>query len=245
MISARALCRFYRTQGNYSRMLQTYRLNRTATVLGVQRFWSILCSVPLLKSLAWPKSRFLANCFYFMNSLSVCDPRALFHWAVYHDHPWCLRWSPLISEDSAMLAGIYKPQNCLQVKDNVMEWCFSLRLLICRSDKIVLWRIDPLLGKDLGTDEITAVAMQQRGKHASTTIRLLLETVLCKPLLGSCNSWTTTMETWVFPMWSLPRSYLEDNWSDPVSSQLRVNLWREVKEVCVKWPQTWELSVES
>jgi hypothetical protein len=55
--------------------------------------------------------------------------------------------------------------------------------------------------------------MQRRGKHGSTTIELLLETVLRNPLLGSCNSWTTTMETGVFHMWSVPRSYLEDNWA--------------------------------
>jgi hypothetical protein len=34
----------------------------------------------------------------------------------------------------------------------------------------------------------------------------MLETVLCNPLLDSCNSWTT-METWVFSVWSVPRSY--------------------------------------
>jgi hypothetical protein len=44
-----------------------------------------------------------------------------------------------------------------------------------------------LLGKDLETNETRAVAMQQRGKHASTTIELLLETVLCNPLLGRCK----------------------------------------------------------
>jgi hypothetical protein len=33
-----------------------------------------------------------------------------------------------------------------------------------------MWRIDPLLGKDLKTNnETRAVAMQRRGKHASTT----------------------------------------------------------------------------
>jgi hypothetical protein len=42
----------------------------------------------------------------------------------------------------------------------------------------ILWRIGPLLGKDLETNETTAVSMQQRGKHASTTIELLLEKVL-------------------------------------------------------------------
>jgi hypothetical protein len=39
-----------------------------------------------------------------------------------------------------------------------------------------LWLIDPLLGKDLETKETTTVAMQQRSKHASTTMELLLET---------------------------------------------------------------------
>jgi hypothetical protein len=40
--------------------------------------------------------------------------------------------------------------------------------------------------------------MQWRSKYASTTIQLLVETVLCNSLLGSCNSWTTTMETGVY-----------------------------------------------
>jgi hypothetical protein len=62
-----------------------------------------------------------------------------------------------------------------------------------------------LLGKDLETNnETTAVAMQRRGKHASATIELQLETV--------------------FYMWSVPRSYLEDNWADPVDNQLKVRL---------------------
>jgi hypothetical protein len=82
----------------------------------------------------------------------------------------------------------------------------------------ILWHIDPLLGKDLETKkDTTAIAMQQRGKHTSTTIEILLGTVLCNLLLGSCNSWTTTMEMEVFSMWSVPRSYLEDNWGDRVS----------------------------
>jgi hypothetical protein len=35
----------------------------------------------------------------------------------------------------------------------------------------ILWRIDPLLGKDLETDyETTTVAMQRCGKHTYTTI---------------------------------------------------------------------------
>jgi hypothetical protein len=42
----------------------------------------------------------------------------------------------------------------------------------------VLWRVDPLLGKDLETNnETTAFAMQWRGKQSSTTIELLLEMV--------------------------------------------------------------------
>jgi hypothetical protein len=40
-----------------------------------------------------------------------------------------------------------------------------------------------LLGKDLKINEKTAIVVQQHGKHASTTIELLLETVLCNPLL--------------------------------------------------------------
>jgi hypothetical protein len=65
--------------------------------------------------------------------------------------------------------------------------------------RVVVWLIDPLLGKDLETNnETTTVAMQRRGTHASTTIELQLETVLFNPLLGSCNNWTTTMETGIF-----------------------------------------------
>jgi hypothetical protein len=62
---------------------------------------------------------------------------------------------------------------------------------------MLLWRIDPLIGKGLETnDETTAVAMQRRGKDASKTRELLLEIV--------------------FSLWSVQRSYLEENWSDPV-----------------------------
>jgi hypothetical protein len=82
----------------------------------------------------------------------------------------------------------------------------------------LLWHIDPSVGKDLETNETTAVAMQRRGKHTCTTIELLLEMVLCNPLLGSCNSWTTTMETGVFSVWFVPRIYLEDHWGDRVNS---------------------------
>jgi hypothetical protein len=98
----------------------------------------------------------------------------------------------------------------------------SLYLPHFNQNLIILWRIDPLLGKDLETNEITAVAMQRSGTHASATIDLLLETVLCNLLLGSCNSWSTTMETSLFPMWFVSRSYLEGNWSNPVSCQLSV-----------------------
>jgi hypothetical protein len=39
---------------------------------------------------------------------------------------------------------------------------------------LILWRIEPLLDKDLETNnETTAVAKEQRGKHASTTIEVL------------------------------------------------------------------------
>jgi hypothetical protein len=78
---------------------------------------------------------------------------------------------------------------------------------------MILWQIDLLLAEDLRTNNVTrAIAMQQHSKHASTAIELLLETVLCNLLLGSCNSWTTTVETHVFSVWSMLRSYLEGNW---------------------------------
>jgi hypothetical protein len=61
----------------------------------------------------------------------------------------------------------------------------------------ILWRMDPFLGKDLETsNKTTAVAMQRRGKHTSTTVELLL----CKPLLRSCNIWTTTVEREYFTL---------------------------------------------
>jgi hypothetical protein len=40
----------------------------------------------------------------------------------------------------------------------------------------IMWRIDPLLGKDLETNNEATVVMQRHDKHASTT-ELLLETV--------------------------------------------------------------------
>jgi hypothetical protein len=63
--------------------------------------------------------------------------------------------------------------------------------------RFVLCHMDSLLGKDIKTDnETAAVAMQQHGKHASTVIELLSEMVLSA--------------------WSVHRSYLEDNWGNPV-----------------------------
>jgi hypothetical protein len=63
---------------------------------------------------------------------------------------------------------------------------------------MILWRIDPLLGKDLETsNETIALVMQRSGKYASTATELLLETV--------------------FSTWSVPMSYLEDNWGDLLS----------------------------
>jgi hypothetical protein len=102
-----------------------------------------------------------------------------------------------------------------------------------------MWRIDPLLGKDLETNK-TFVAMQRRSKHASTIIQLLLVTVL-----GSYNSWPTTMETGVFYVVRANELSLRQL-GDPVSchSQLNVSLWRKEWEVGVKWPPVWVL-VES
>jgi hypothetical protein len=62
-----------------------------------------------------------------------------------------------------------------------------------------LWRIDPLLGKDLETNERKAVAVQRRGKHNSITI-IAVETV--------------------FSTRSVQKNYKEDNWGEPVSWQL-------------------------
>jgi hypothetical protein len=85
--------------------------------------------------------------------------------------------------------------------------------------------MDPLVDKGFETNnETTTVAMQRRGKHSYTTVDILLETMLCNPLLGSCNSWTTTMEARMFSTMSVPRSYLEDNWGDQVSCQLKASL---------------------
>jgi hypothetical protein len=62
----------------------------------------------------------------------------------------------------------------------------------------VLRPIDPLLGKDLETNnETIAVAMQPRGYHSSTAIEFLLETVFSTP--------------------PVQRGYKEENWSEPVS----------------------------
>jgi hypothetical protein len=61
---------------------------------------------------------------------------------------------------------------------------------------LILWRIAPLLGKDLETNETTDIAMQRRSKHITRTVELLLET---------------------FSTRSVQRGYKEDNWGDPVS----------------------------
>jgi hypothetical protein len=55
-----------------------------------------------------------------------------------------------------------------------------------------LWGIDPLLDKDLETYETIPVAMQRRGKYASSTIELLLETA--------------------FSTLPVQRGYKEENW---------------------------------
>jgi hypothetical protein len=65
----------------------------------------------------------------------------------------------------------------------------------------ILWRLDPVIDKDLEThNDRTAVAMQQRCKHASTTIELLLGTV--------------------FSSRSVPRNYLDENWGNPVETRV-------------------------
>jgi hypothetical protein len=90
--------------------------------------------------------------------------------------------------------------------------------LLCHTYALILWHTDLLLDKDLETDsETAAITKQQCHKHTSTVIELLLEIVLCRPLLGSCDSWTTAVEAGAFCVWSVPRSYLEDKWNGPVS----------------------------
>jgi hypothetical protein len=54
-----------------------------------------------------------------------------------------------------------------------------------------------LLGKDLETNNETAVAMQRRGKYVSGTIALLLETVFCTR--------------------SVQSGYKEGKWGDPIT----------------------------
>jgi hypothetical protein len=69
--------------------------------------------------------------------------------------------------------------------------------IIVKNQGYILWHIQcrPIPTQRPQNNETTAVDMQWHGKHNSTTKELLLERVLCNPLLGSCNSWTTTMET--------------------------------------------------
>jgi hypothetical protein len=70
---------------------------------------------------------------------------------------------------------------------------------------LLLWRIDTLLGKDFETNnETTVVATQRHGKHASTTIDLLLETVVSNR--------------------SLQRDYKEDSWGCPASQNMVMSL---------------------
>jgi hypothetical protein len=81
---------------------------------------------------------------------------------------------------------------------------------------LITWRIDPLLGKDLETNnETTGVAMQRYGKHASTTIELRFETL--------------------FSTHSVQRGYLEDDWCDPVSVTGVSGYEEKRRGVGVKW----------
>jgi hypothetical protein len=77
-----------------------------------------------------------------------------------------------------------------------------------------MWRIVPLLGKDLEKNETTAVAMHQHGKHVCTTKVLLLETV--------------------FSVWSVQRSYLKDNSGSLVISCEEFCIAVKIGPECVK-----------
>jgi uncharacterized membrane protein len=74
----------------------------------------------------------------------------------------------------------------------------NVQVIIFASEYSILWHIDPMLDKDPETNKTTA--MQRHGKRASATIELLLEMVVYNPLLGSCNSWATTVASGVFAM---------------------------------------------
>jgi hypothetical protein len=93
----------------------------------------------------------------------------------------------------------------------------------------ITWHIDSLLGKDLKTNNKTiAVAMQQHGKHTSTTIELLLEIV--------------------FSTRSMQRGHKEDNWGDPVSWGLSPareaeKRWRSSVVEC--WPAGKSVTTEA
>jgi hypothetical protein len=80
----------------------------------------------------------------------------------------------------------------------------------------------------LETNETTATAMQWRRKYTSIKIELLLEKV--------------------FSMWSVPKSYLEDNWGDTVFVNYNLVDSQPLKrrlEVGVKRPLAWKYSVQS
>jgi hypothetical protein len=57
------------------------------------------------------------------------------------------------------------------IRNDRTDWLLAAQLLM------ILWRIYPLPGNDLETNETIAVAMQRRCKYASSTIELLLGTV--------------------------------------------------------------------
>jgi hypothetical protein len=86
-----------------------------------------------------------------------------------------------------------------------------------------------LLGKYFETNNKTPVVMQRGGQHVPTITELLLKTVLCNLLLGSCNSLTTTMETGLFYMWFVRRSYLARQLGRP-SQFSRVVSWKSASE---------------
>jgi hypothetical protein len=74
----------------------------------------------------------------------------------------------------------------------------------------ILWHKDPLLGKDLEiNNETTAIAMQRHDNHTSTTRELLLETV--------------------FSAWSVPSSYLENNWGFIQRQPGRLTVGRNIR----------------
>jgi hypothetical protein len=119
----------------------------------------------------------------------------------------------------------------------------------------ILWRINPFLGKDLETNNVTnvactAVAMQQADK--SSDKHTVSRQRIGKHVPAATNTHTTIvllLET-VFYTRSVQSGYKEENWGDPVSCYLLVDTERvespDVKRifyVCYRYSDTVMITV--